>query len=501
VALATSGASAQQTSPSGTNISTGSGAGTGTMAPMSPSQTQLPDMNTPLGPGRGGGPGDRRVPPIDPRLPRDPADMPDGPDDLLSIPRFPDEDTGPILGIPSPFGGYGARAATPEQIRAIEARLIEDARAIADPADRSLAFDRTAQAMILADHWASAQQALAEGGEAALRIEENVRHDVRLQGLVSTSLTLAEELTREATVSNTYASIEITQSSNGRSIEDRVKDLTAARQVIALASRLAAGIRNDNFSAYAMAQVAEAQANNSATVAVFAANPAAVGESGSESGPIRINAEADAMLREARDVARAIALPVWRDQTLVRVVSAADGGALFNEGSEIARSIRNPEARSDAQIRVAEAMARHGLQAPATAEYQEALTSILSIPLEDPRQTLGAVLLDSLLAVGRFEDARLTSSLILKPDIRMIALGAIAKSMGERGLADEAIDWIDREVEPAMRDRMRREVNEGLVIWLQQNRATPGGLRAIPDIFTPGELENVLPQPRGGEAR
>jgi len=63
-------------------------------------------------------------------------------------------------------------------------------------------------------------------------------------------------------------------------------------------------------------------------------------------------------------------------------------------------------------------------------------------------------------------------------------------------MAAEAIAWINTEVEPGLRDRTLREVNDGLLLWLERNR--PNGQNNptfMPDVMSPSELERVLPRP------
>src|SRR5207302_5087672 len=117
-------------------------------------------------------------------------------------------------------------------------------------------------------------------------------------------------------------------------------------------------------------------------------------------------------------------------------------------GLAIARSIPQPEVRTDALVRLAFAQARRGDPQGATLTYREAAQAVASIPLDDPRAVLAGVLIDNLISVGRFEDARSTIVLYPDNDRRLIALGAVAESQGFRGASDTAVDWIRREASP-----------------------------------------------------
>jgi hypothetical protein len=107
----------------------------------------------------------------------------------------------------------------------------------------------------------------------------------------------------------------------------------------------------------------------------------------------------------------------------------------------------------------------------ATSTYRDAAVAVASIPLDDPRAILAGVLIDNLISVGRFEDAR--STIVLYPDTvrRMIALGAIAESQGRRGAAESARYWIYRDIPPEHRAELLRRVNNGILSAIEQNRS------------------------------
>ena len=103
----------------------------------------------------------------------------------------------------------------------------------------------------------------------------------------------------------------------------------------------------------------------------------------------------------------------------------------FERGLQIALTIPRPEARADALLRIAEAAGRAtDPRAAATAYLPEAARAVASIPLDDPRAILAGVLIDSLISVGRFDDARAASSSTPNAPRRLIALGAVAESQG-----------------------------------------------------------------------
>jgi hypothetical protein len=418
---------------------------------------------------------------------------------MPEVPTFPDDDTTrlPPAGLPGPLGGV-AVPADPAELRRIDERILEDTRAIVDPADRSLAFDRVARAKILYDSWEQAQEAIIEGGRAAVQVPDPLVRDSRLMALVTTSITLAEDLVREGTVEESLAATP-DDSRPTRSLESRLQSLRRARQVASFAGDLAARIGNLNFQSYTLAQLAENQGINAQAVARSSWLMSSHADEGQDSqAPVSLREMAGSVLAEAVSLSWRIPFPIWRDQSLVRVVgSAAAAGqydrAMYERGLTTARRIPDPEARADALIRLADAEARSGAQDLATSTYREAVTAVASIPLPDPRVTFGGILMDSLLAVGRFKDARATALLVQDPQLRLRALGAVARSMGERGLVEKAAEWIDGEPDQVVRDRLRRELNEGVDLWIQKYRSNSQGLNPLPDAGTTPGVEGMFP--------
>jgi hypothetical protein len=84
---------------------------------------------------------------------------------------------------------------------------------------------------------------------------------------------------------------------------------------------------------------------------------------------------------------------------------------------------------------------------------------------------LAGVLIDNLISVGRFDDARASIGLYPDDSRRMIALGAIAESQGRRGAAQAAVAWINRDVPPGYRSQLYRRVSNGVVSAIEQNRS------------------------------
>ena len=161
-----------------------------------------------------------------------------------------------------------------------------------------------------------------------------------------------------------------------------------------------------------------------------------------------INRMADRSLVFAANDSDRILKPIWRDRAMLSIAIAASSSEQFERGIEICRTIPQPEYRADALTRLAEAQARKNLAA-ATETYRAAAAAVASIPIDDPRATLASVLIDSLISVGRFDDARACVSFYPDEVRRNVALGTIASSQGERRLADSALAWIERDAPPS----------------------------------------------------
>lgn len=131
--------------------------------------------------------------------------------------------------------------------------------------------------------------------------------------------------------------------------------------------------------------------------------------------------------------------------------------------------------RVEATSRALEAMGRP-MDEAATAAYTEAARSVASVPQTDLRAVSARLLADSLIAVGRFDDARRSTALIPDEGHRYVIWGVIAESQGRRGLADSAMRWIENEAPPQYRARLYRRLEEGILGTVDQIRTQTTGL-------------------------
>ncbi|MHC5538981.1 hypothetical protein ACYOEI_12240, partial [Singulisphaera rosea] len=138
---------------------------------------------------------------------------------------------------------------------------------------------------------------------------------------------------------------------------------------------------------------------------------------------------------------------------------------------QIARLIPQPEVRTDGMIRIAELQARANQNAGATSTYHEAAQAVAAIPLPSPKMVLTGVLIDSLIATGRFEDARACVRLYTEKSRQTVALSAIAESQGFRGASESAMAWIAREIPAQDQPALYRRVRYGVLMAIEQNRS------------------------------
>ena len=139
---------------------------------------------------------------------------------------------------------------------------------------------------------------------------------------------------------------------------------------------------------------------------------------------------------------------------------------------------------------LAEAQTRDDQNEGATASYEEAAKAVATVQQDGLRGVLAGFVVDSLIASGRFQDAR--KCIVLYPDQaqRLVALGAIAESQGRRGAADAARKWIAAEVPEQFRPTLYRRVTTGVLTAIEQNRSKE---------FIPTEcLMNVTGKPVAG---
>ena len=444
---------------SGPSLSTGSGAGTGTgLESGGPNATgtglesgggarlRMPDYR-PFG---------RRMPRIQPY-----QAVPLGPGADVT---FPDN---PSLAPLDIRAGITPGASLESNVQPDQLKLV---RAIPAASERSLALQRMANVAIFSSQLGIAQTALAEAAQAAELIEEPVVRDQRLIAIITSLITLAEAHLREGKSDLAVPDL-TTDAAAPLPKVDRQAIINRARLEWRRAAFLAGRIENPTFRSEMLFRVVDNQAYGSLTVANDFPRGQTDAKSPSNGTKPAFESMTNTILSDAAVQAHRIERPVWRDQALLSVASYASLSWQFKLGREIAHSIPQPEVRSNALIKIADAEARRGDPREATEAYRETADAIASIPLDDIRAVLAGVLIDNLVANGRFADAR--ASIALYPDAprKLIALGAIAESEGRRGGADRAREWIAREVPAQYQSQLVRRVEIGVLTAVEQNRS------------------------------
>jgi hypothetical protein len=420
----------------------------------------------------------------------------------------------------------------PSQLSTVQHSQLDEARKIATPGDRSLALQRVANAAIFSNQLILAHTALGEAGQAAVQEPIPLVHDQRLIAIITTYMNLAEAHLREG---KDLSRPEFDIDSKPLPKSDRSILIRRASAEWQRAVALGRVIANPTYRSEMIYRVIDNMAYGSQTImSDFTPNVGASPEAGKDpyAGPadqilrdaaamaqwverpvwhdrslvaIASAASASRQFDRGLEVARLIPQPEVRTDALVRLAEgearyadrearaaeegereAADADRRAQKLAEDAeREVRTETKKEmlDERDRLIAERDRLRAERPArlanagkvsqsaTLTYHEAAMAVASIPLDDPRAVLAGVLIDNLISVGRFEDARAT--VVLYPDTarRVIALGAIAESQGRRGAAESARAWINRDIPLEYRAELLRRVNTGILSAIEQNRS------------------------------
>lgn len=380
---------------------------------------------------------------------------------------FPERTDQQDPNIGEPLPSYDSQL-TPEEIRRIDQELLENIQQIRSPDERVLALVRAAAYKTALKEFDVARRALDRASDSALQVSETLRRDLRLIGVAEHYARLAYEMVDlEALIEP--ASSSLLEEETPVQPERRLELIRSAYDCMQQAHRLAKLVTRTSYANEAFFSLSERSSNLGQSI-----GDVAIIRADSRQDLAIINKDlrelADAFIVQGAQISRENPSAPWRDRGLVAVVGSAADSNQFDRGLEIAGGIPTPEVRAEAMIRLAEAESLRASAAEATKAYQLAARAIASIHIADLRSTLANVLIDSLIAAGRFPDAR--RAIVLYPDTRrqLEALGAIAESMGSRGMGDQAREWINREVADQYRDQLLRQVNDGVLSSLENFR-------------------------------
>ncbi len=348
--------------------------------------------------------------------------------------------------------------------------LMHDAMSIHDPGERSLALVRVARTSIFLGQPDFGHQAVFQAAEDAQRVPDSTMRDQRIVNVVEAAMALAEEHMRDIRVFESTAPDSPGLPAPIQPTTDRRSNLEQGRQEWDLAFRLSFAIYNPSARTETLYRVVESESLGSMSLV---REPFRL--LGTRPDPSRLPAQirnySDALLGTAIEHATRIDRPVWRDRSLVAIATNAAISGQFERAEQAARTIPQPEVRTDAFLKIAENDVIFGRPEDATRNYQDAAKSISEVPQADPRETLVGVLIDSLIAFGRFDDARAATVLYANPANPPIALSAVAESQGRRNLARSAQEWIAREPSAEMRSLLYRKLNDGMLAAFEQKRS------------------------------
>ncbi len=491
-------ASAQMTS--GAGLSSGSGAGTGTGFSSGVQRNRSGSLS-------GVGPGSN-----DDGLRGPPIQAPGGGRRRVPITSF-----GPGVDVSFPNDPYllpfiqleqGGAAFDKKIPTHITNELLKNARMIATPEERSLALQRLAKGAIQSRQLFLSHQLLEEATTATSEVTIPLVRDQRLMAIVETMTLLTDatllqgrQIINESPVLDTDTKLDpLPKGANDPAVLIRTARLEWKRAVY-----LAQIIGNPTYRNEMTFKVAENMASGSASIAnEFVKSPpppsspsqnppppappapkpgeprppASETPPSSPASASKLAADnqayrqtADTILIESFDVAKKIDRLIWKYRAMARIALLAADSQQYARGFELAKGIANGESRAEAMLLLAEAQARDNQNDGATAAYEEAAKAVATVQQDGLRGVLAGFIVDSLIASGRFQDARKCIVLYPDPAERVVALGAIAFAQGKRGSADAARKWIAAEVPEEYRPILYRHVTTGVLTAIEQNRS------------------------------
>jgi hypothetical protein len=477
---------------SGPGLSSGSGAGTGAGGFSGVQRNQSGSLSG-VGPGpAGAGLRGRPLPPLSGARRQPPTSFGPGvdvtfPNDPFLIPFMTMEQAGTAVDSEAPIR--------------ITAELLKNARMITDPDERSFALQRIANGAIASNppQWSLAHKTLEEAITATSEVKTPLVRDQRLIAIV-TSLTFLTDgllrLGREPAEKLAQMEPDIAgPEALPRRVDAKVL-IRLARLEWRRAVYLASIIDNPTYRNEMLYKVSESQASGSASIANdyavvelrSLADRAATDDKTKDLQQPSLDDEAleaeatkasfkrlaDGILVDSFEDAKKIDRLIWKYRAMVRIALAAADSQQYERGIELSRGINNGESRSEAMLLLAESMCRKNqeeLRERASVAYEEAAGAVASVQQEGLRGVLVGFLVDSLIATGRFADARACTELYPDQAQALVALGSVAESQGRRGLAEAARRWIATEIPDQHRPVLYRRVTIGALSAIEQNRS------------------------------
>jgi hypothetical protein len=379
--------------------------------------------------------------------------------------------------------------------------LLNHAREIATPGERSLALQRLANGAIIGQQFNLAHHTLEEAAKAANEVDIELMRDQRLIAIVTSLNYLAERLIKPLSTDvrvDDVAAAPPAPAAEAVAPDAIPKGQKADRDVQIRMSRLewnrgvylASAISNPTYRNEMLYHVAWSMAKGSSTLAVeggkladtgpppkpepatLGGNPPAKDKEAaqkSQQTATKLKQTGDTLLVDAWKVSETIERLIWRFRAMVQITLEIADSDQYPRAIELAKRIQNAEARAEALLVLAEAESRHHLYADSSDTYNQAAQAVACVTQEGLRGVLAGILVDSLIATGRFTDARACIGLFPEMSQRLVALGAIAESQGVRGQAAIARKWIVAEVPEQYRPPLNRRVILGSLKAMEQN--------------------------------
>lgn len=348
------------------------------------------------------------------------------------------------------------------------AQVLGELSKIADLRERSLALQRAAKTWIGSEKLSPAHEALTLAAGAALSIASPSSRDQHLTETVTLLLLLADadlRLGKRIITASTK-----NQPTGKPSPLDPQTLIEHAEVEWARVAYLAARISDPTYRSESMFRLVDGESFGARAIAREFRKPGAWAGAAADAPPYL--EAADRIFRKARQHAESIERVIWRDRALAEAATNAAGGLRFELALEVARRVQGPETRTDALIRIAETQAlRSDHPEAARATYEEAAKAVASIAQPDPRAVLTTALIDNLILVGRYEDARANIALFPDRDHRLKALATVAFSQGRHGDGPAAKEWIARDIPAQFRPLLNRKVEEGILEAVEEARA------------------------------
>ncbi|MFM1801176.1 MAG: hypothetical protein RJA81_528 [Planctomycetota bacterium] len=384
--------------------------------------------------------------PEDLRSPDDPSLIPY---DFIGPPKF--------HGPPRP-GDRGAPELSQDQVKLLSDQLFENAQRLTNTEVKVRALDRLARSEIFGTRLLNAIRAIDAANVAVRQLPDGTIKNIRLVSLSTTSTNLTDALIREAIEPDT---------------ENRREWVDRAIATWKLAADFSSLITNNDLRSEMVSRVAFDISEDAQLIAAKISEFELTNDLDKELRK-RYEDNLDELFDLAIEINEQVPMNVWRNEVAQKIAIKGALAYRFERALKAARTIKQNAPRALALARVAEALARFDLNDQATEIFNETADVASRISEVSVRNVVAGDLVDRLIALGRFRDARMAIYLYEDDDLRLKALGAVAENQARRGLAHHAVDWINAEIQPVHRSTLIKRVQDGVLQSIQSNVANSG---------------------------